>query len=43
MLEAMKLNVENQGYGVQHVLSDLKDDGAISEGPAQEWVNSIER
>ena len=30
--------------GVQHILSDLKDDGVtISEGPAQEWVNSINR
>ena len=26
--------------GVQHILSDLKDDGVTtSEGPAQEWVN----
>ena len=30
--------------GVQHILSDLKDDGVTtSEGPAQEWVNSIDR
>ena len=29
--------------GVRHVLSDLKDDGATWEGPAQEWVNSIDR
>jgi len=30
--------------GVQHVLDDLKDEGVTtSEGPAQEWVNSIDR
>ena len=30
--------------GVQRVLEDLKDEGVTtSEGPAQEWVNSIDR
>jgi len=30
--------------GVQHVLSDLKDQGVTtSEGPAQEWINAIDR
>jgi len=29
---------------IQHVLGELKDEGATtSEGPAQEWVNSIDR
>ena len=35
---------KTKNSGVQHVLNDLKDQGiTTSEGPAQEWVNAIDR
>ena len=39
-----QLQQKTKDSGIQHVLGELKDKGVTtSEGPAQEWVNSIDR